>query len=570
MKNAGKSIKIILKASPYDFFMMVISLLIKFAGPILYTYSMMELFKEFPKIITGQAVDIKRILIFALALFIGSWHNIFYMRFYSTFVSMPRLERKLKILIHDKVARISSENLLNPMSDMRARRAIFAGTNLFRLAQTTMELIFTCLSGLSLVFILTSINIYIGLGLVIALVPTVISQVYETKLKVKNRDKKLEISRIKKLDEEAISGNPQFIESRTNYADEFFLDKYRDQGQAYKDMVRDEEAGIFKMSLGLFPLNLYADASALAINAYLLVIRKITFAGFGGSLAAFNNLKGQVLAVLSLVNYGRQFDAMVSPYFEFMNMGERLGSLGKPDGDIEFKNMSFKYPNAKDYALKNINLSIKPGEKIAIVGINGSGKTTLVRLLTGELLPTEGQVTYAGRSTRDIREGDMYDGTSQVNQFFASYAMTLRENIAFDTEIIYSEERLREFLKDDNLSMDDEMTRDFGGREMSGGQWQRLAILRGFNKPADLITLDEPTSAIDPLNEKEIYDFFYENSRDKTEVIVTHRLGAIKYVDRIIVMRDGEIVEDGDFESLIKRKGDFAKIYGSQLEMFAE
>ena len=105
---------------------------------------------------------------------------------------------------------------------------------------------------------------------------------------------------------------------------------------------------------------------------------------------------------------------------------------------------------------------------------------------------------------------------------------------------------------------------------MSGGQWQRLAILRGFNKPADLITLDEPTSAIDPLNEKEIYDFFYENSRDKTEVIVTHRLGAIKYVDRIIVMRDGEIVEDGDFESLIKRKGDFAKIYGSQLEMFAE
>ena len=287
-------------------------------------------------------------------------------------------------------------------------------------------------------------------------------------------------------------------------------------------------------------------------------------------MAAFNNLKGQVLAILSLVNYGRQFDAMVQPYFEFMNMGERLGSLEKPDGDIEFKNMSFKYPNAKDYALKNINLSIKPGEKIAIVGINGSGKTTLVRLLTGELLPTEGQVTYSGRSTRDIREGDMYDGTSQVNQFFASYAMTLRENIAFDTEIIYSEERLREFLKDDNLSMDDEMTRDFGGREMSGGQWQRLAILRGFNKPADLITLDEPTSAIDPLNEKEIYDFFYENSEDKTEVIVTHRLGAIKYVDRIIVMRDGEIVEDGDFESLIKRKGDFAKIYGSQLEMFAE
>ena len=164
----------------------------------------------------------------------------------------------------------------------------------------------------------------------------------------------------------------------------------------------------------------------------------------------------------------------------------------------------------------------------------------------------------------------MYDGTSQVNQFFASYAMTLRENIAFDTEIIYSERKIREFLKDDNLSMDDQMTKEFGGREMSGGQWQRLAILRAFNKPADLITLDEPTSAIDPLNEKEIYDFFYENSKDKTEVIVTHRLGAIKYVDRIIVMRDGEIVEDGDFESLIKRKGDFAKIYGSQLEMFAE
>lgn len=568
MKNSFRSIKLILKTSPYDFFMMIFSLLVKFLGPIFYTYASMNLFKELPKVFSNEILDIKSILIFVLALILSNFHNTFYSRFYSTFVSMPRLERKLKENIHQKISRVSSENLINPMSDARAHRAIFAGTNLFRLVQTTMELLFTILSGISIIFIVATINIYISVGLIIALIPIILSQINETNIKIRNRDKKLEINRIKQLDHKSITESPQFIESRINNANNFFKNKYRNISQEYNEIIKKESKSIFKVATLLFPLTVYSDASGIAINIYLLAIKKITFAEFGGALAAYNSLKNQITSILSLLNYGRQFDAMVEPYFEFINMEERKGNLNKNFGIIEFKDVSFQYKNANKNALENINLTIRPEEKIAIVGLNGSGKTTFVRLLTGELIPTEGEVQYSGVSTLEIKENSMYDLISQVNQFFNRYAMSMKENISFDDELHFSEKDIKKFLKREDIDLADELSREFGGKEMSGGEWQRLAILRGFNKISKLITLDEPTSAIDPINEKEIYDFFYSHSVGKSQIIVTHRLGAIKYVDRIIVFKDGKIVEDGNFEELINYGGEFAKVYLSQSELF--
>lgn len=568
MKNSFRSIKLILKTSPYDFFMMILSLLVKFLGPIFYTYASMNLFKELPKVFSNEILDIKSILIFVLALILSNFHNTFYSRFYSTFVSMPRLERKLKENIHQKISRVSSENLINPMSDARAHRAIFAGTNLFRLVQTTMELLFTILSGISIIFIVATINIYISVGLIIALIPIILSQINETSIKIRNRDKKLEINRIKQLDHKSITESPQFIESRINNANNFFKNKYKNISQEYNEIIKKESKSIFKVAALLFPLSVYSDASGIAINIYLLAIKKITFAEFGGALAAYNSLKNQITSILSLLNYGRQFDAMVEPYFEFINMEERKGNLNKNFGIIEFKDVSFQYKNANKNALENINLTIRPEEKIAIVGLNGSGKTTFVRLLTGELIPTEGEIQYSGVSTLEIKENSMYDLISQVNQFFNRYAMSMKENISFDDDLHFNEKDIKKFLKREDIDLADELSREFGGKEMSGGEWQRLAILRGFNKISKLITLDEPTSAIDPINEKEIYDFFYSHSVGKSQIIVTHRLGAIKYVDRIIVFKDGKIVEDGKFEELINYGGEFAKVYMSQSELF--
>lgn len=568
MKNSFRSIKLILKTSPYDFFMMILSLLVKFLAPIFYTYASMNLFKELPKVFSNEILDIKSILIFVLALILSNFHNTFYSRFYSTFVSMPRLERKLKENIHQKISRVSSENLINPMSDAKAHRAIFAGTNLFRLVQTTMELLFTILSGISIIFIVATINIYISVGLIIALIPIILSQINETNIKIRNRDKKLEINRIKQLDHKSITESPQFIESRINNANNFFKNKYKNISQEYNEIIKKESKSIFKVAALLFPLSVYSDASGIAINIYLLAVKKITFAEFGGALAAYNSLKNQITSILSLLNYGRQFDAMVEPYFEFTNMEERKGNLNKNFGIIEFKDVSFQYKNANKNALENINLTIRPEEKIAIVGLNGYGKTTFVRLLTGELIPTEGEIQYSGISTLEIKENSMYDLISQVNQFFNRYAMSMKENISFDDDLHFKETDIKKFLKREDIDLLDELSREFGGIEMSGGEWQRLAILRGFNKISKLITLDEPTSAIDPINEKEIYDFFYSHSVGKSQIIVTHRLGAIKYVDRIIVFKDGKIVEDGNFEELINYGGEFAKVHLSQSELF--
>lgn len=144
----------------------------------------------------------------------------------------------------------------------------------------------------------------------------------------------------------------------------------------------------------------------------------------------------------------------------------------------------------------------------ALVGENGSGKTTFVRLLTGELIPSKGDVFYQNISTREISDKNMYSNTSQVNQFFNRYYLTLKENIAFNNKLNFNQNEVNKFLKSNSLNLEDYISKEFGGIEFSGGQWQRIAILRGFNKKSDLVVLDEPTSAIDPINESEIYKFF--------------------------------------------------------------
>lgn len=568
MKNALKSIKLIIKVAPYDFIMIIFSLAIKLLGPIIYTFSVLKLFKEVENILLVGHVNVKTVVLFSVALFISRFHNIFYMRFYSTFVSMPRIESRLKEIIHKKIDRISSVDLINPVSDTKINQAIFAGTNIFRLMQTSLELITTIISSLSLVAIILNIDIYLSIAIIIALIPIVASQIYESNIKIENRDNRIEISRLKKINQSAISGNPQFIESRMNFADDFFQDKFSHFSDEYLDLIKGETNSIYKFNLKLILLHVYSNSVGLVAPSIMLYLNRISFSEFGGVYSACDNIKMQCENIISLLNYGRQFSYMVRPYFDFINMKEREGDKIHNNGTIKLQDVSFKYKNTTKNAVSEINLEIKPKEKIAIVGINGSGKTTLARLSIGELLPTTGFVYHDGISTNEIGEKYLYNSTSQVSQFFSRYALSLKENISFNNEINFSQEDTNKFLKRDDISLDSMMLKEFGGHEMSGGEWQRVAILRGFNKSSDLITLDEPTSAIDPLNEKEIYDFFEEHSKNKTEIMVTHRMGAIKYVDRIIVLDRGNIVEDGNFDELIKRDGMFAKIYKSQSESF--
>lgn len=568
MKRMKESLKLVWEISKIDFLIMVISLVFRLFINILYVYQVGKLFGEIGNLKAGQSLDLKQILFFGMILLLSRFQNIFYERFFSTFVSMPRLELKLKQLMHDKVSKIPSRENCDAKTNVYVNRAVFAGTNIFRLVQIYTQLVMSVISFATIFALMSTMNIYLSIGLVVAIVPKIIVEMRETKIKVQNRDKRVELRRMEKLYRETITGDPQYIETKINGADEFFKQRYVDTRNDMDTVATDESAFIKNTGLIFSPFLIYSDISGILTGVLLLYYDIISFSVFGSAVSAFTKLKEDITSILSLVEYGRRFGIMVEPYFDFLMKIEREGEETTDGKTLELKDVYFKYPNAKDYAISGINLKINPGEKIAIVGINGSGKSTLSKLLLGEFEPTKGEVLIGGVSSKILKEPEIYDKRSQVSQFFNRYEMSLKENISFDKDLIFSESDVKSFVKKKGLDLESVLGREFGGVELSGGEWQRIAILRGFNKTSEFITLDEPTSAIDPINEKEIYDFFDDNSNGKTEIIITHRLGAIKYVDRILVMENGKIIEDGDFRELTERQGKFKEIYDSQSELF--
>lgn len=568
MKRMKESLKLVWEISKIDFLIMVISLVFRLFINILYVYQVGKLFGEIGNLKAGQSLDLKQILFFGMILLLSRFQNIFYERFFSTFVSMPRLELKLKQLMHDKVSKIPSRENCDAKTNVYVNRAVFAGTNIFRLVQIYTQLVMSVISFATIFALMSTMNIYLSIGLVVAIVPKIIVEMRETKIKVQNRDKRVELRRMEKLYRETITGDPQYIETKINGADEFFKQRYVDTRNDMDAVATDESAFIKNTGLIFSPLLIYSDISGILTGVLLLYYDIISFSVFGSAVSAFTKLKEDITSILSLVEYGRRFGIMVEPYFDFLMKIEREGEETTDGKKLELKDVYFKYPNAKDFAISGINLKINPGEKVAIVGINGSGKSTLSKLLLGEFEPTKGEVLIGGVSSKNLKEPEIYDKRSQVSQFFNRYEMSLKENISFDKDLIFSESDVKRFVKKKGLDLESVLGREFGGVELSGGEWQRIAILRGFNKTSEFITLDEPTSAIDPINEKEIYDFFDDNSNGKTEIIITHRLGAIKYVDRILVMENGKIIEDGDFRELTERQGKFKEIYDSQSELF--
>lgn len=568
MKRMKESLKLVWEISKIDFLIMVISLVFRLLINILYVYQVGKLFGEIGNLKAGQSLDLKQILFFGMILLLSRFQNIFYERFFSTFVSMPRLELKLKQLMHDKVSKIPSRENCDAKTNVYVNRAVFAGTNIFRLVQIYTQLVMSVISFATIFALISTMNIYLSIGLVVAIVPKIIVEMRETKIKVQNRDKRVELRRMEKLYRETITGDPQYIETKINGADEFFKEKYVDTRKSMDGVVSGESAFIKNTGLIFSPLLIYSEISGVLTGVLLLYYDIISFSVFGSAVSAFTKLKEEITSILSLVEYGRRFGIMVEPYFDFLAKIEREGEETTDGNSLELKDVYFKYPNAKDYAISGIDLKINPGEKVAIVGINGSGKSTLSKLLLGEFEPTKGEVLIGGVSSKKLKEPEIYDKRSQVSQFFNRYEMSLKENISFENDLNLSESDVKSFVKKKGLNLESILGREFGGVELSGGEWQRIAILRGFNKTSEFITLDEPTSAIDPINEKEIYDFFDNNSDGKTEIIITHRLGAIKYVDRILVMENGKIIEDGDFRELTERQGKFKEIYDSQSELF--
>ncbi|GBE94883.1 ABC transporter ATP-binding protein [Nostoc cycadae] len=245
---------------------------------------------------------------------------------------------------------------------------------------------------------------------------------------------------------------------------------------------------------------------------------------------------------------------------------------------ITFEKVDFYYPDNR-LALQDISFTIYPGETVAIVGENGAGKTTLVKLLTRLYDPTQGCILVDGIDLRNLNLEQWRQQIAGVFQDFGHYALTLGENIALgNLAALENPNILRYAIEKADIAklVDDFTTREdtplgkqFGGTELSGGQWQKLALARAFvRQSAQLLLLDEPTAALDPRSEYNLYRRFIELAEGKTTILITHRLASVRMADRILVLKAGHLIEDGTHLELLQRGGEYTTLWNMQAQHY--
>lgn len=305
---------------------------------------------------------------------------------------------------------------------------------------------------------------------------------------------------------------------------------------------------------------------------------EITVGTFTAVIATVSNLfRFMNKMVVERVGAASQQIGSIGNFVEFQRQNEvEIPKVRRNAGeDIVFEDVSFRYPGAQGEVLKSVSVRIRTGDTIAIVGENGSGKSTLSKLLLGLYNPTEGHILYGKQEIECYTK----TGVSAVFQKLHKYKLSLKENVTISEDCNYEEERMASVFRQADLdllldsgeiSLDTVLDKEFGGTELSGGQWQHIVIGRGIYREHEVIVLDEPTAAIDPLEESRIYEKFADICKEKTAVLVTHRLGAVKLADRILVLRDGQLIEDGTFKELIQKNGYFKEMYDVQKEWYLD
>jgi ABC-type multidrug transport system fused ATPase/permease subunit len=242
--------------------------------------------------------------------------------------------------------------------------------------------------------------------------------------------------------------------------------------------------------------------------------------------------------------------------------------------NIKFENVSFKYPNSNEYIFEDLNLEIPFGQKTAIIGENGAGKSTLIKLLMRVYDVTKGDIFINKVNIRDIPEEYLYKLFSPLFQDFAKFHLTVRENFELVTGEKVSDRKIKDLLIFSNAygfinkttnRYDQQLGPEFSnGIDLSGGQWQRLAISRAFSQNKPILILDEPTSAVDIRNEDEIFQRINKHLNNKTLIYISHRFSTIKDAERIIVLDDGNIIEDGEHDELMNNHGKYFELYSIQ------
>ena len=410
-------------------------------------------------------------------------------------------------------------------------------------------------------------------------IPVLLGQVAEAKFHALLEEVSAPIRRQNNHYSECLIGLRMKKETRLFGAYHFFKGLFMDSLELLAQKEWDTHKKIAAITLGLNFVKATGWIGVLVLLFRSLMLGNIGVGAFAavfasvGSLFALmeefvNRIKWTVTENMGRINNLLNILDLPTPEKEYIEPNFTQG--------ITVRDVTFAYPKADKNAIDGVSLTICAGETLALVGENGSGKTTLVKLLCGLYKPDSGEITIGGRNVSDTADGALFAKTSGVFQNYGQYVFNLEENVRISQ--VTAERNPKPVMDDADVDYNDEKTfpkglgtvlsREFEGVELSGGQWQRIATARGLYRLHDFIVLDEPTAAIDPIEETRVYKRFAELTEKKMAVLVTHRLGSVRIADKIAVMDKGKLVEIGTHESLLAQHGKYAEMWRAQASSY--
>lgn len=503
-------------------------------------------------------------------------------------------DRYFRIILMYKLGKMSQEKLYDKEIHDKynyAYKHLYVFQQLpYHILSFVIEFSFQKIIYLGVIF---TFNIWAGLISVGLFVINMIYTIIYTKKKVDLNKKFNNEERKKNNYVSLITQKNTIKETKVNRLEKYFFDKQDEiDAKIEKEkyiITRNETIITRVVNTIIFVIKLFFDVFLL----YLVFNKQIdigTMLLIRTALGAATQIgRNFIRPIEKIVEFVEIAPVIVEMIFPLTKLEKReIKKLEQPKFELKYgffnnislNNVSYKYPNSEEYAIKDINLEIKKGDIISILGYNGSGKTTTSKILLGLFNPTIGDVYLNGVNYKEINQTDlsMYFGVGF--QEYAKYELTVKENIGFGKiDELENNELINDAIKKTNLQniinslpngLDTYLGKKYDkeGQDLSGGQWQRVILARAYMGNPEILVLDEPTAAIDPIEEERMLNEFKENLEGKTAILISHRIAFARLASKIIIMNEGKIIESGTHNELLNKKGYYYELFTSQHNLY--
>jgi ATP-binding cassette subfamily B protein/ATP-binding cassette subfamily C protein len=456
------------------------------------------------------------------------------------------------------------------------------GNSVHYVSASIVDVISSVISLISVVIATLAISPLITLIIFVAAIPSAFLNLRLSAIQRRNWREYTRDRRIAWSIESKITNSNNALEIEMNGLSKHLIHKMiKARRQSQEQDIVDRRRFLLP-SFGADMLETLASFGVLIFVAIQIILKKLEIGQFLTIRSLLNQLNANISSFFRSISTVNENLVNATDYMEFMQAPDRLnGDIKITDTPkIEFKNVSFSYPNATTKAIDNVSFTLEPGESLAIVGENGAGKTTLIKLLIGAYEPSDGVILINGEPFSRIERESYLKQLGTLFQDFARYEFaTLGENVWYgDVDKKYTTTSVKEALRDADLEniaskyekgLDQIMSKDLDAKftaDLSGGQWQRLSIARAFYRSPNVLLLDEPTAAIDAEAEYRIFKNIMEKQKGKSTVIISHRFSTIRKAKNIIVLSNGRIIEAGTHDELVAKNGTYAKMFKLQAE----